>query len=73
MYVGLGRKVLVGNKENSSLYDILNSEAMDLRVKMLQGRRDEIPMCDTCNAPNVCVIDNLDPHMEDLLVKYGAK
>ena len=29
-------------------------------------------MCDTCNAPNVCVIDNLDPFKEELFVRYST-
>ena len=65
------RKVLVGDKQKHDLYEIWNGELMrDLRVKMLQGKRSEIPMCATCNAPNVCVIDNLDPYKNDLLSKY---
>ena len=42
----------------------------DLRIKMLKGERNQIPMCDTCNAPNVCVIDDLDPYKADLLEKF---
>lgn len=66
------RKVLVGNKLDSSLYDIWNGRPMkDLRLKMLRGERSEIPMCNTCNAPNVCVLDDLDPDMNELLRKYS--
>ena len=65
------RKVLVGDKKKHDLYEIWNSKDMqDLRLKMLRGERDQIPMCDTCNAPNVCVIDNLDSHMSELIEKY---
>ena len=65
------RKVLVGDKKTNNLYEIWNSNQMqELRLKMLKGERDQIPMCDTCNAPNVCVIDNLDQYMSDLIVKY---
>ena len=42
----------------------------DLRIKMLKGERSTIPMCDSCNAPNVCVIDNLDPYKFELLSKF---
>ena len=65
------RKVLVGDKHLNDLFEIWNSKQMqELRLKMLRGERDQIPMCDTCNAPNVCVIDNLDPHVSDLLPKF---
>ncbi|WP_415399207.1 radical SAM/SPASM domain-containing protein [Synechococcus sp. W4D4] len=67
------RKVLVGNLgSNSSLFDIWNGEGMkQLRLRMLKGERDQIPMCDSCNAPNVCVIDDLDPCMEQLIERYN--
>ena len=66
------RKVLVGDlAATPSLVDIWNGPGMrELRLKMLRGEREEIPMCDSCNAPNVCVIDDLDPYMESLEAKY---
>lgn len=65
------RKVLVGDKSKHDLFEVWNGPQMrDLRIKMLKGERTQIPMCDTCNAPNVCVIDNLDPYKSDLLTKY---
>ena len=49
------RKVLVGDKQKHDLYEIWNSKDMqDLRLKMLRGERDQIPMCDTCNAKCLC-------------------
>jgi len=67
------RKVLVGNKAKHDLYEVWNGELMrDLRLKMLKGERDQIPMCDTCNAPNVCVIENLDPFKEELHTRFTA-
>ena len=66
------RKVLVGDRKSHDLYEIWNGPGMkELRLQMLRGERDKIPMCDTCNAPNVCVIDNLDPFMEELIPKYA--
>lgn len=68
------RKVLVGDKKTHNLVEIWNGQQMkSLRIKMLEGKRDEIPMCNTCNAPNVCVIDNLDPYIDKLLPKYSSK
>ena len=65
------RKVLVGDRKIHNLFDIWNGRQMrDLRLRMLEGKRAEIPMCATCNAPNVCVIDDLDPHMDDLKLLY---
>jgi radical SAM protein with 4Fe4S-binding SPASM domain len=65
------RKVLVGDKSKHDLFEVWNGEQMrSLRIKMLEGKRSQIPMCDSCNAPNVCVIDNLDPYMDDLLARY---
>ena len=65
------RKVLVGDRKVNDLYEIWNGNGMkELRLQMLRGERDKIPMCDTCNAPNVCVIDNLDPFMEELIPKF---
>ena len=67
------RKVLVGDKEKHDLFEVWNGQPMrELRLKMLKGERDQIPMCDTCNAPNVCVIDNLDPFKEELFVRYST-
>lgn len=67
------RKVLVGNKATNNLIEIWNSDEMrELRIKMLKGERSDIPMCSTCNAPNVCVIDNLDPYMQQLLDIYSV-
>ena len=66
------RKVLVGDRKLNDLYEIWNGPGMrELRLQMLRGERDKIPMCDTCNAPNVCVIDNLDPYMEELIPKFS--
>ena len=66
------RKVLVGDKAKKDLYEIWNGPGMkELRLGMLRGERDKIPMCDTCNAPNVCVIDNLDPYMNELIKKFS--
>ena len=68
------RKVLVGDKKKHDLFEIWNGSGMkELRVRMLEGKRSEIPMCNTCNAPNVCVIDNLDPFKDELLEVYRAK
>ena len=65
------RKVLVGDKAKHDLFEVWNGTQMrELRIKMLKGQRHQIPMCDTCNAPNVCVIDDLDPFKADLLEKY---
>ena len=65
------RKVLVGDKAKHDLFEVWNGTQMrELRIKMLKGQRHQIPMCDTCNAPNVCVIDDLDPFKTDLLEKY---
>jgi len=62
------RKVLVGDKTQNSLYQIWNGTLMrELRLKMLEGKRHQISMCNTCNAPNVCVIDDLDPYRSDLI------
>ena len=68
------RKVLVGKIDSvnsASLFDVWNGDQMkELRLKMLRGERESIPMCDTCNAPNVCVIDDLDPSMSELIARY---
>ncbi len=65
------RKVLVGDVNMTTLIDVWNGEQMKhLRMRMLKGERDQIPMCDTCNAPNVCVIDNLDPYADELITKF---
>ena len=48
------RKVLVGDRKVNDLYEIWNGNGMkELRLQMLKGERDKIPMCDTCNAPKI--------------------
>jgi MoaA/NifB/PqqE/SkfB family radical SAM enzyme len=64
------RKVLIGDAKKERVVDIWRGEKLkELRVKMLEGKRKEIPFCDTCDAPMVCCNENLDPHSERLLEK----
>ena len=62
------RKVLIGNAKVESAKAIWTGEKLrELRLKMLQGRRNEIPFCDTCDAPMVCCNEDLDPFADKMI------
>ncbi len=62
------RKVLIGDANIETALEIWQGKRLkDLRIKMLEGRRREIPFCDKCLAPMVCVEDDLDDKAEEIL------
>ena len=62
------RKVLIGDAKVESAKAIWEGEKLrELRLKMLQGRRNEIPFCDTCDAPMVCCNEDLDPFADKMI------
>ena len=62
------RKVLIGDAKVESAKSIWEGEKLrELRLKMLQGRRNEIPFCDTCDAPMVCCNEDLDPFADKII------
>ncbi len=64
------RKVLVGDATKEKVKDIWHGKKLRvLQSTMLKGRRNEIPFCNSCDAPMVCCNENLDPHRESLLRK----
>ncbi len=64
------KEVLIGDANNETALEIWNGHKLkDLRLKMLEGKRKEIPFCDKCLAPMVCVEDDLDNDKERL---YGS-
>lgn len=67
------RKVVIGNVKNESVSDIWNGQSLkDLRIAMLQGKRNCIDFCKSCSAPMVCVEENLDPHTDKILSIMNA-
>ena len=62
------RKVVVGNVNDSSVYDIWHGEKLrKLQIAMLNGKRNCINLCDSCSAPMVCVEEDLDPHKNTVI------
>lgn len=65
-----GKQVLIGNTNSESALEIWQGKKLkDLRIKMLQKKRDQINFCNKCLAPVVCCLENLDEHTEVLLNK----
>jgi radical SAM protein with 4Fe4S-binding SPASM domain len=55
------KKVIIGDANKESAVEIWNGQKLkDLRIKMLEGKRREIPFCDKCLAPMVCCEEDLD-------------
>ena len=66
-------KVIIGDANKETALEIWNGQKLrDLRIKMLEGKRREIPFCDKCLAPMVCVEDDLDDKKEELLRKING-
>jgi len=64
------REVLIGDVSKQSALEIWQGEPLrDLQIKMLEKKRDEIPICDKCLAPMVCCLDDLDDYTDVLLKK----
>ena len=62
------RKVVVGNVNDSSVYDIWHGKKLrKLQIAMLNGKRNCINLCDSCSAPMVCVEEDLDPHKNTVI------
>jgi radical SAM protein with 4Fe4S-binding SPASM domain len=54
-------RVIIGDANKESASEIWNGQKLkDLKVKMLEGKRSEIPFCDKCLAPMVCCEEDLD-------------
>ncbi len=61
-------KVIIGDANKESALDIWNGQKLkDLRIKILEGKRREIPFCDKCLAPMVCCEEDLDKKKEVIL------
>lgn len=62
------RKVLIGDANIETASEIWQGKRLkELRVKMLEGKRKEIPFCDKCLAPMVCVEDDLDDKRKEII------
>jgi len=62
------RKLIIGNANKKSALEIWQGKKLrDLRIAHLEGKRREIPVCDKCLAPMVCVEDDLDNKAKELL------
>jgi len=64
------RKVLIGDATKEMVKKIWQGKRLRaLQSTMLKGKRNEIPFCNSCDAPMVCCIEDLDPHRELILGK----
>lgn len=62
------RKVVIGNANDQSVFDIWNGDALrELQIAMLNKKRGCINFCKGCSAPMVCVEEDLDPHSDRLV------
>ena len=62
------REVLIGDVSKESAREIwYGGRLRALQIKLLEKRRKEINICDTCMAPMVCTVDDLDDDRERLL------
>uniref|UniRef100_A0A6M3IT37 Putative iron-sulfur cluster-binding domain contining protein n=1 Tax=viral metagenome TaxID=1070528 RepID=A0A6M3IT37_9ZZZZ len=69
-----GHKIIIGNANKESAVEIWNGQKLkDLRIKMLEGKRGEIPFCDKCLAPMVCCEEDLDKEREVLLETFNRQ
>ena len=64
------KEVLIGDISKESALEIWQGEKLkDLQIKMLEKKRDDILLCNTCLAPVVCCFEDLDDDAEMLLNK----
>jgi radical SAM protein with 4Fe4S-binding SPASM domain len=68
------RKVVIGNVNNESVAKIWNGDSLkQLQVAMLAGQRKCIELCKTCSAPSVCVEEDLDKHVDQVVTAIGGE
>jgi radical SAM protein with 4Fe4S-binding SPASM domain len=68
------RKVVIGNVNEASVSEIWNGNKLrKLQIAMLAKQRKSIDFCRNCSAPMVCVEENLDSYLEDVIVLMGAQ
>jgi len=62
-----GHKVIIGDANKETALEIWQGKKLkDLQIKMLEGKRREIPFCDKCLAPMVCCDEDLDDKSKEL-------
>ena len=67
------RKVVIGNVKDESVFDIWNGSKLRLlQIAQLAGKRKCINLCDTCSAPSVCVEEDLDDHVDHVVLAIGG-
>ena len=69
-----GKEVLIGDITKERALDIWNGEKLkDLQMMHLDKRRHEVPFCNECLAPMVCVEDDLDDFAAEIREKIIAR
>jgi MoaA/NifB/PqqE/SkfB family radical SAM enzyme len=64
------KEVLIGDIQHESALEIWQGRLLyELKLKMLEKQREDIPFCSKCLAPVVCCLENLDDHAEQLIQK----
>jgi radical SAM protein with 4Fe4S-binding SPASM domain len=67
------REVLIGDVARESAIEIWNGRKLkELQKLHLMKKRKSIPFCDTCQAPMVCCLEDLDDYCEELLKKISS-
>lgn len=70
-FLDWGRKLVIGDVRECSMWEIWNSDAMNaLRLQHLRGERGKNPTCGGCGQLTHCLPDNIDAHREILLLKF---
>ena len=73
-FLDWGRKLVVGDVNNSSLSEIWNSREMRSYRKMfLEGRRKYSPVCGSCGQMTHGMPDDIDPYKKSLLEKLSQQ
>ena len=67
------RKVTIGNVKVQSVKQIWDGiQLRELQVAMLMKKRKCVTFCGSCAAPMVCVEENVDPHIKNVLSALKA-
>lgn len=67
------RKFVVGDLRRDSAVDAWNADKLrSLQRLHLEGKREQVPLCQGCTALSSCTIDNIDAHAGTVLARLGA-
>jgi len=69
--VDWAQELLIGDANKQTLKEIWESDDLKkLSFQHLEGNKNDNPVCAKCDAPSLCCLENLDPHREEILLRF---